>query len=187
MTYIGINAIYLSKEILGVILNLIKGFPASLHVPSRARMIFHAWATIGYLDLLWALSNGEFAQGKVIVICRSFSFAYPFLASLKMSGTTITYSGYCHPPRQFHHNSSPKSPLCAYPLQKGSKFFKIFLWKYSIQEGYGVIFSKKMKIKRSTRDPNPKIVQKRSSIKWPKNIYKTVSPFLPLSWTFVIP
>ena len=29
------------REILGVILNLIKGFPASLHVPSRAIMIFH--------------------------------------------------------------------------------------------------------------------------------------------------
>ena len=84
-----------------------------------------------------------------------------FFATIKMSGETITYSGYCHPlfPRQFHHNSSPKSRLCAYPLQKGSKFFKSSIWKYSIQELHGVIFFLKKKWEKEV----PMILSKSSS------------------------
>jgi len=60
----------------------------------------------------------------------------------------------------------------------------------STQEGHGVIFLKREREKeRKKKCPwsLAKIVQKRSSIKWPKNISKSVSPFLPLHWTFVTP
>ena len=171
---------------------MVKGFPAGLHVPTRAiKSYYLSYNMLSWFALIFV--DGEVAWGKVLARYLPSAGLSPsrthFIASLKMSGMTITYSGYCHPlsPDNSNTNSSPKSPLGAYPLQKGSKFFKIFLWKYSIQEGYGVIFSKKMKIKRSTRDPNPKIVQKRSSIKWPTNVSKSVSPFLPLLWTFMIP
>ena len=111
-----------------------------------------------------------------------------FFASLKMSGETITYSGYCHPlfPRQFYHNSSPKSPLCAYPLQKGSKFFKKF-------PSENTKFRKDMELSSLKKEREvPMILSKNSSkrgdsIKRPKNVSKSVSPFLPLPWTFVIP
>ena len=111
-----------------------------------------------------------------------------FIASLKMSSKTITYSGYCHPllPRQLHYNSSPKSPLCAYPLQKGSKILEKAPSK-------NTKFRKDMELSSLKKEREvPMILSKNSSkrgdsIKRPKNVSKSVSPFLPLPWTFVIP
>jgi len=53
---------------------------------------------MSYIVLLWALSNGVSTQGMILVIYWSFSFMYPLFASLKMSGLSVTYSGYWHPP-----------------------------------------------------------------------------------------
>ena len=176
------------REILGVILNMRKGFPVGSHVPSRAIMTFHTWATTGYLDLFWALSNGEFAWGKVLVICRSFSFAYPFLCYhqnvwwdnylLWVLSSTFTQTV---PPQL-----QPKISTVCLSTPKRVKIHQNFpLKKCSIQGGHGVIFKKKWW--KEVPMILSKNSSKRSSIKWPKNISKSVSSLLPLLWTFVIP
>ena len=85
-----------------------------------------------------------------------------FVASLKMSSKTITYSGYCHPlsPRQFHHNSSPKSPPCAYSFQKGSKVFYKFPLKIFVSRR---TWSNLLLKRRREKCPwsSAKVVQKR--------------------------
>ena len=167
---------------------MVKGFPAGLHVPSRAIMLYYTWATIGYLDLLWALSNGEFAWGKVLA---SASLSPPhthFSASLKMFGMTITYSGYCHPPLLDKSTTTPAQNLHCVPIhsKKGQKLFKISLRKIFVS---GRTWSNLLKKRDEKKYPwsLPKEFKRGVQIKWPKNISKSVSPFLPLPWTFVIP
>jgi len=60
--------------------------------------------------------------------------------------------------RQFHHNFSPKSPLCAYSFQKGSKLLNTPFEKKnkSIKKDMGNLFLKKREEERkgeSTHDP----------------------------------
>ena len=94
-----------------------------------------------------------------------------FIASLKMSGQTITYSGYCHPLSPDNSTTTqPKISTVCLSIPKrvkiSSKAPSEMFWN---QEGHEVIFSKN---KKKCSWSWAKIVQKRSSIKWPKNISK---------------
>ena len=101
-----------------------------------------------------------------------------FIASLKMSGKIITYSGYCHPLSP--DNSTTTQPKISTVCLSTSKRVKISSKAPSekcwIQEGHEVIFFKKRERERRRKKKCPwslaKIMQKRSSIKWPKNISK---------------
>ena len=95
-----------------------KDFSFGLHVLPRAIMLYHmnryklSWVILSFTEWWIRLR-------KVLVIYRSFSFAYPLSASLKMSGMSMTYSGYWYPPSPDNspHNKNPKSPQWAYPSQ----------------------------------------------------------------------
>ena len=74
-----------------------KEFPFGLHVLPKAIMFYH----MNQYKLSWViLSFAEwwFRSRKVLVIYRSFSLRTHCFASLKMSGMSITYSGYWYPP-----------------------------------------------------------------------------------------
>ena len=81
-----------------------------------------------------------------------------FIASLKTSGTTITYSGYCHPlPPENSTTTQPKISTVCLSTSKRVKIsskapFEIF-WN---QEGHEIIFLKK-------REEVPMILSKNSS------------------------
>ena len=85
-----------------------------------------------------------------LAIYRSFSFAYPLFASLKMSGLSIIHSGYWHPPspdiippQSYTQNlhSIPSHPT------KGIPIMKLQRWQNQ-QKRVGIIFSKKMMKRR---------------------------------------
>jgi len=76
---------------------------------------------MSYLELFWSLLNGVSDQRMVLVIYPSFSFAYPLFVSLKISGVSITYSGYWYPHSldKFPATQNPNSLQCSHSLQKG--------------------------------------------------------------------
>ena len=53
---------------------------------------------MSYLELFWALSNGEFVRGRYLSSTDLSPLRTHYFASLKMSGISITYSGYWYPP-----------------------------------------------------------------------------------------
>ena len=72
--------------------------------------------------------------------------------------------------RQFHHNSIPKSPLCAYSFQEGQNYSKAPSENF-YQGGHGVILFKKKEVPMILS----KRVQIRSSNKMTQNISKCES------------
>ena len=146
---------------------------------------------MSYLVLLWALSNGVSALGMVPAIYRSFSFAYPLFASLKMSGLSVIYFGYWHsptpdtiPPQSQTQNlhSVPTHPKRSYHPRTLKKF------NVTSAKEYGVIFFKKMmKERKEVPYSIPKRVAKYGvQIKRPNSIQVWVH-FLPLPGTFYLP
>ena len=98
-----------------------------------------------------------------------------FIASLKTSGTTITYSGYCHPlPPDNSTTTQPKiSTVCLPTSKKGKKFLQLFPLKMlNSRRTWGYLLYKKKRRKKKCPWSLAKIIQKRSSIKWPKNIFE---------------
>ena len=97
-----------------------------------------------------------------------------------MSGTIITYSGYCHPlPPDISTTTQPKiSTVCLSTSERVKISSKAPSEKKCwIQEGHEFIVFKKREREREIERRKKKfpwslakIMQKRSSIKWPKNI-----------------
>ena len=79
--------------------------------------------------------------------------------------------------RQFHHNSIPKSPLCAYSFQEGQNYSKAPSENF-YQGGHGVIFFKNDEKWKWKEEKVPMILSQGVQIKWPK-IFPIVSPFPP--------
>ena len=86
-----------SREPLRISLKHGKEFPFGLHVLPKAITFYHmnrynlSWVILSFAEW-WVRSR------KVLAIYRFFSFAYSLFVSLKMSGMSITYSGYWYPP-----------------------------------------------------------------------------------------
>ena len=148
---------------------------------------------MSYLELLRALSNGVSAKGMVLAICRSFSFAYPLFASLKMSGLSVTSSGYWHPPtpdtiplqsQTQNLHSVPTHPKRSYHPGTPKKF------NVTSAKEYGVIFYKKYDEKKRRKKKFHTPFQKSCKMRsWNKKTKfdPSVSPFLPLPLTFYHP
>lgn len=81
--------------------------------------------------------------------------------------------------KQFHHNSSPKSPLCDYSFQKRSKVFKSSISKFLPRRTWcNLIKNDERKRRREYPWSLAKEFKWGVQIKWP-NIYSSVSPFPP--------
>ena len=93
--------------------------------------------------------------------------------------------------RQFHHNSSPKSPLCAHSFQKGQKYPKAPYERFLSRKARGNLLSlKEEKEKASTHWSLAKEFKRGVQIKWPTKTFSSVSPFSPSSlniWNSIRP
>ena len=79
-----------------------------------------------------------------------------FIASLRVSGMTITYSGYCHPlPPDNSTITQPKiSTVCLSTSKKGQKFFQLFPLKNAeFKKDMRLSSLKKKEEIRSAHDP----------------------------------
>ena len=167
---------------------MVKGFPTGLHVPSRAIMSYYmsyhrlSWFTLSFVEWWIHLRKGTYHL-PVFLLCVPISL----LASKCLARESPTPGIVIH----FHLDSSTTTPaqnLHCVPIhfKKGKKNIKKLPLKIV---NSGRTWSSYLLKKKREKCPwsSAKIVQKRSSIKWPKNVSKSVSPFLPLPWTFVIP
>ena len=77
--------------------NMVKNSPL-VYMSYPEPYCFIIWTDISYLELFWALSNGEFVRGRYLSSTELSPLRTHCFASLKMSGMSITYSGYCYPP-----------------------------------------------------------------------------------------
>ena len=178
------------REILRVILKYDKRFPCWFTCPIQSHndisyMSYHrlSWSTLSFVEWWVRLRKGT-CHLPVFLLCVPISLlASKCLVRQLPTPGIVIHSHQIIPPQL-----SPKSPLCAYPLPKRVKnSCNCSLWKCWIQEGHEVIFFKKRRRKKKCPWSLAKIVQKRSSIKWPQKHFQSVSPFLLLPWTFVIP
>ena len=98
-----------------------------------------------------------------------------FITSLKASGMIITYFGYCHPlPPDISTTTQPKiSTMCLFTSER------VKISSKAPSERKNAEFKKCMRLSSKKRERRrkkkcpwslAKIMQKRSSIKWPKNI-----------------
>ena len=126
-----------------------------------------------------------------LAICRSFSFAYSLFASLKMSGPSVTYSGYWHPPlpdiippqsQTQNLHIVPIHPTKVLPSQN-FKEFKVLSAKESGVSSLKKEWEKRKEVPSSI----PKRVAKYGvQIERPNSIQGWVH-FLPLHRTFILP
>jgi len=109
-----------------------------------------------------------------------------FITSLKASGMTITYSGYCHPlPPDISTTTQPKiSTVCLSTSEKGSKFLqKLPLKNAEFKKDMRVSFLRK-KGEKKKKEEVLMILSKSSAKeefnKITQKYFQSVSPFLPL-------
>ena len=111
------------------------------HIQSQILLSWiHYNAILSYFELCRMVS----AQGMVLVIYRSFSFAYPLFASLKMSGMSITYPGYWYLPSPDKIPTTSKSKFYPIILEKVFPFKNSKYSKVVPAKEYGVSSYKKM-------------------------------------------
>ena len=77
--------------------NMVKNSPL-VYMSYPEPYCFIIWTDISYLELFWALSNGEFVRGRYLSYTDLSPLRTHCFASLKMSGLSITYSRYWYPP-----------------------------------------------------------------------------------------
>ena len=119
-----------------------KNFPFGLYVLPRDIKFYHmnryklSWVILSFAEW-WVRSR------KVLAIYRFFSFAYSLFVSLKMSGMSITYSGYWYPPSPDNSPHDKTQNLHSEPIhlkwsiQANTPFPKLYHY------GVWVIFLKK--------------------------------------------
>ena len=178
------------REILGITLQHDKRIPCWFTRPIQSHndisyMSYHrlSWFTLSLVEWWVRLRKGT-CYLPVFLLCVPISL----LASKCLVRQLPTPGIVIHSHQTIPPQLSPKSPLCAYPLSKGSKFvLKLPLKILNSWRTWSYLLLKKRERKKKCPWSLAKIVQKRSSIKWLTNVSKSVSPFLPLPWTFVIP
>ena len=147
---------------------------------------------MSYLKLSWAFSNGVSASGMVLAIHRSFSLTYPSFASPKMSGLSVTYSGYWHPPTPDiipPDNHKPKISTVCPLIPKGLTILELQRNSMLHQQRSMELSSLKKMMKERKEVPYsiPKRVAKYGvQIKRPNSIQVWVH-FLLLPRTFYLP
>ena len=119
------------REILGITLKHDKRFPCWFTCPIQSHndisyMSYHrlSWFTLSFVEWWVCLRKGYLSSAGLAPLCIQF------IASLKVSGTIITYSGYCHPlPPDISTTTQPKiSTVCLFISKKGQDVFKSSLW-----------------------------------------------------------
>ena len=156
MAYIGIKTVYLSKGNSWVILKYNKRFPCWFTCPIQSHndiscMSYHrlSWFTLSFVEWWVSLRKGT-CHLPVFLLCVPIS-----LLTSKCLGRQLPTPGIViHFRQTIPPQLSPKSPLCAYPLPKGSKFLQKLPLKYSeIKKDMRLSSLKKREEKRSAHDP----------------------------------
>ena len=132
---------------------MVKTFPDGLHILSRALIFYYMskpQAILIYFELCRMVSSLEesYLSSAGLSPLRTH-----FIASLE----NVWYDNYLLRilpttfARQFHHNSSPNSPLCAHSFQKGQKYPKAPYEIFLSRKAWGNLLSlKEEKEKAST-------------------------------------
>ena len=177
------------REILRVILKYHKRFPYWFTCPIHSHndisyMSYHrlSWFTLSFVEWWVRLRKGT-CHLPVFLLCVPISLLTSkcLVRQSPIPGIVIHFH-----PDSFTTTQAKISTVCLSTSKRVKISSKSPSENTKFMEGHGVIFLKKRREKKCQWSLE-KIVQKRSSIKWPTNVSKSVSPFLPLPWTFVIP
>ena len=191
MAYIGVKTVCLSKGNSWNKLKHGKRFPCWFTCPIQSHnvisyMSYHrlSWFTLSFVEWWVRLRKGT-CHLPVFLLCVSISL----LASECLVWQLPTPGIVIHFRQTIPPQLSPKSPLCAYPLPKGSNFFKSSLWNIlkSRRTWDYLLKKKREKKKEEVLMILSKISAKEEFNKMTQKHFQSVSPFLPLPWTFVIP
>ena len=115
------------REILGVILKYDKRFPYWFTCPIQSHNDIFIHELLQPILICFELCRMVSSLKERYLSSAGLSpLRTHFIASLKTSGTTITYSGYCHPlPPDNSTTTQPKiSTVCLSTSEKGQNFFK---------------------------------------------------------------